>query len=91
VIALASPISHIDRKDPPVLLIHGERDATVPVEQSRRFHAALQTQGVPSQLKLIPGVDHSFVGATLEATRAASLTALDETFAFIDATIGSRP
>jgi dipeptidyl aminopeptidase/acylaminoacyl peptidase len=82
---------HIDRNDPPVLLIHGERDATVPVEQSRQFHAALQAQGVRSMLTVIPAVDHSFIGATLDVTRAASLTALEETFAFIDATVGGRP
>ena len=90
VVALASPRSHIDRKDPPVLLIHGERDATVSVEQSRQFHAALQAQGVRSTLQVIPDVDHSFIGATPASTRAASLAALEQTFAFIDATIGSR-
>jgi acetyl esterase/lipase len=90
VIALASPISHLDRNDPPALLIHGDRDTTVAVEQSRQFHAALQTHGVRSTLQVIADVDHSFIGATPATTRAASLAALEATFAFIDSTIGGR-
>jgi len=39
--ALASPITHIDAGDPPVLIIHGDADKTVPVELSRVFHEAL--------------------------------------------------
>lgn len=89
-VRMASPIAFVDSKDPPALLIHGRRDAVVAVEQSVRFNAALQAKGVPSTLKIIEGVDHSFIGATPEATRSASLEALNATFEFIDATIGGR-
>jgi hypothetical protein len=40
---------------------------------------------------MIPSVDHSFIGATPEATRNASLLALRRTFEFIDATFKSGP
>jgi len=36
----------------------------------------------------IPGVDHSFIGSTPEATRAASLLALQKTFGFIGRILG---
>jgi acetyl esterase/lipase len=86
-IALASAIRHIDRNDPPFLLIHGALDKTVAPSQSENFHAALQASAVKSQLLVLPNVDHSFVGNTAELTRAASLRALHATIDFFDATL----
>ena len=86
-IRLASAIRHVDSSDPPFLLIHGTRDQTVPVAQSRDFHAALESHGVKSRLLLIEDVDHSFIGATPEATRVASLRALRATRDFFDCTL----
>lgn len=86
-IALASAVRHIDRNDPPSLLIHGELDTTVAVSQSQNFHAALQSAGVKSQLMVLPDVDHSFVGNTAELTRTASLRALTATIDFFDSTL----
>jgi len=90
-VALASPIRHIDRADPPFLLIHGALDQTVAVSQSERFHAALLAHGVKSQLVVLPEVDHSFVGRTTELTRSASLRALRATIEFFDATLHKEP
>lgn len=90
VVRMASPIAFVDAKDPPTLLIHGRRDAVVPVDQSISFDAALRSKGVQSTLKIIEGVDHSFIGSTPQHTRDASLDALNSTFDFIDATIGDR-
>ncbi len=41
----ASAISYIDSKDPPVLMIHGVNDHTVPIDQSRAYLAALRARG----------------------------------------------
>jgi acetyl esterase/lipase len=90
-VRIASPVRYLDSQDPPFLLIHGEADQTVDVSQSRNFHAALQAAHVPGELLVIPGVDHSFVGATAEITHAAAIQALHRTFAFFDATVGARP
>jgi acetyl esterase/lipase len=89
-LAAASATTYLDAKDPPALLIHGELDKVVPVQQSRSFSAALQAKAVPVKLSVIPGVDHSFVGATPEATRTASLMALSQSIAFIEATLGGK-
>jgi acetyl esterase/lipase len=86
-VALASAIRHIDRNDPPFLLIHGALDKTVAVSQSEKFHAALQASAVKSQLIVLPDVDHSFVGNTPELTRDASLRALHATIDFFDGTL----
>lgn len=80
-----SPVSYIDAKSPPFLLIHGENDKTVPVAQSHEGEAALRKAGVPVEAIYIPGVDHSFIGATPADTRAATLKAVNATFDFFHA------
>jgi acetyl esterase/lipase len=55
---LASPVTHVDRSDPPFLIIHGDADPTVPHEQSKLLHAALRKEGVESELVLLPGAGH---------------------------------
>ena len=41
----ASPISHIDQNTAKFLLIHGEKDTTVPITQTYRFASTLQNAG----------------------------------------------
>lgn len=83
-IAAASPASHVDAKDPPMLLIHGVGDKVVPMSQSQELAARLKRARVPVTLEVIPDVGHSWIGADAAATRAASLRALDLTFRFFD-------
>lgn len=80
--APASPVTYIDRSDPPFLLIHGEADQTVPVAQSHLAEARFKAAGVSVESIYIPGVDHSFIGKTPAETRAASLRAINATFDF---------
>ena len=87
---LASPVTHLDKGDPPVLLIHGDLDKVVPAAQSQRFRDALLAKNIPTKFIQIEGVGHSFIGADMESTRRASLRALEATFEFIDATMSKR-
>lgn len=80
--AVASPVTYIDAKDPPMLLIHGTEDKTVPVAQSHLAEERLKAAGVHVESMYIPGVDHSFIGATPVQTRAATLKAVNATFDF---------
>ncbi|MEY4721298.1 MAG: hypothetical protein RIQ46_1023 [Pseudomonadota bacterium] len=80
--ATASPVTWIDAGDPPFLLIHGTEDKVVPIEQSRIGEARLRAAGVPVETIYIAGVDHSFIGATPEQTREATLRATNATFDF---------
>ena len=89
-VAAAGAITYVDARNPPVLMIHGVNDHTVPIAQSRSYLAALRAKGVKAELLELPGVDHSFIGATPEETRAASLRALNRSLEFIDATL-KRP
>lgn len=56
----ASPVTHASAGDPPMLLLHGTADATVPVRQSELLAAALKQAGVPHELVIVPGAPHSF-------------------------------
>ena len=56
--AASSPISHVSGSAPPVLLIHGDVDRTVPYQQSVAMEAALRAVNVPVTLLRIPGGDH---------------------------------
>jgi acetyl esterase/lipase len=85
-----SPIAYVSEMTPPMLMIAGSDDHTVPPAQSKDFYAALQAKHVPSALMIIPGVDHSFIGKTPDATRDASKAALARTVDFIDNIIGDR-
>ena len=58
---------HLDPSDPPVFIGHAEGEV-VPVGQSRRFAAALQTAGIPVELAIVPGTEHS-IGILDEALR----------------------
>jgi acetyl esterase/lipase len=89
-IAAVSPISYIDVNDPPSLLIHGEKDAVVDVSQSRAAEARLKAAGVPVESIYIPGVDHSFIGATYADTKAATLQATNATFDFFHKTLKAK-
>jgi dienelactone hydrolase len=55
-----SPIHLAARIEAPVLLIHGEKDHLLPVEQAERLYAALQSKGKKSELLIIPRGEHGF-------------------------------
>jgi len=89
-VALASPIAHVDRNDPPMLLIAGTADQTVPPDQSRTMADALERAGVAHELILIPDVNHSFIGKTPAQTRDATRKAIAATFGFFDHQLKGR-
>jgi acetyl esterase/lipase len=55
-----SPITYLDAKDPPMLLVHGTADKTVPLSQSETFLRIAKRQGAPCALEVIPDAPHTF-------------------------------
>ena len=52
---LASPVAHLDKQDPPLLLLHGDADPQMPPEQSVEFQKAYQSK---VRLITLPGSKH---------------------------------
>jgi dienelactone hydrolase len=44
----------------PTLILHGDADATVPVEEAYRLQKLLEKKGVPYEIKIYPGAGHGF-------------------------------
>lgn len=55
---LASPVAHLDKDDPPLLLIHGDADPQMPPEQSRELAKAYEDMGLAVKLITLPGSRH---------------------------------
>ncbi|NBQ59169.1 MAG: alpha/beta hydrolase [Opitutaceae bacterium] len=60
VFALASPVSHVAKNAPPVLIIHGLIDGTVDIGQSWSLAGALVRKGVEHEFILVEGAGHTF-------------------------------
>jgi acetyl esterase/lipase len=54
----ASALCQVTPDDPPFLIMHGDADPQVPLEQSEKLHAALRRAGVPSHLEILKGAGH---------------------------------
>ena len=55
-----SPLSHLNKNDPPVLIIHGEDDTIVEVQHSRVLSEALAKLEIEHELEIIQGAGHGF-------------------------------
>jgi dipeptidyl aminopeptidase/acylaminoacyl peptidase len=55
---LASPVFHVDKRDPPLLLLHGDQDPQMPVNQALELAGAYQKIKVPVQLEIVHGAAH---------------------------------
>jgi acetyl esterase/lipase len=55
-----SPVYHVSSDDPPTLIIHGDKDALVPLQQSQIIIDRLKSAGVPCELVVKPGLGHGW-------------------------------
>jgi acetyl esterase/lipase len=54
----ASPVSYVDKGDPPFLIIHGEKDELVSTKQSQLLSAWLSVAGVKNELIIVKDAPH---------------------------------
>lgn len=54
----ASPITYIDKNDPPFIIFHGEKDNIVSNKQSKLFSAWLSHFGVKNELTIVKDAPH---------------------------------
>ena len=55
---LASPVFHVDRNDPPALLLHGDQDTQMPLNQVYELQWAYEQVGRRVETVILHGVDH---------------------------------
>jgi acetyl esterase/lipase len=55
-----SPINHVSPDDPPTLIIHGDADKLVPIQQAEIIIAKLKQAGVPAELVVKKGAGHGW-------------------------------
>jgi dipeptidyl aminopeptidase/acylaminoacyl peptidase len=67
-----SPLLQVTADDPPILLIHGDKDELVPISNSQTIFDALKKSNVKTDFITIPGAGHGFRGD--DAKRARQLT-----------------
>lgn len=73
-LAEQSPARHAGAVRAPILLIHGDKDTVVPIEQSRRMADVLKTAGKPHEFVVLEGENHYLTKA---ANRTRMLEALE--------------
>ena len=56
----ASPVTYVDKNDPPILILHGTADKTVDIGQSKLFAAKLKEAGARHELVIVEGAPHTF-------------------------------
>jgi len=61
--AVGSPTTYATADDPPFLIIHGDKDPTVPVDQGQRMYDALIKAGVKATLVIVKNGDHALTAA----------------------------
>jgi acetyl esterase/lipase len=59
----ANPIEYVTKDDPPFLIMHGDKDMSVPVHQSELLYDALKKAGVTAKLYVVKGAGHGLKGA----------------------------
>jgi len=55
-----SPVYSVSSDDPPVFIIHGDADPTVPLQQSQTIIAKFKEAGVPNNFIIKKGAKHNF-------------------------------
>ncbi|HHV62282.1 MAG TPA: alpha/beta fold hydrolase [Firmicutes bacterium] len=59
-LAEAKPYEEIKKVKAPVLIVHGDADATVPVSHSQIFERAIREVGGKVEVYILPGADHTY-------------------------------
>jgi acetyl esterase/lipase len=54
----ASPVTYVDKNDPPFFIVNGEKDESVPFQQSVLLKSSLDLAGVKSELTIVKEAPH---------------------------------
>jgi len=74
----ANPIRYIGPRTPPFLIVHGDADDTVILNQSQYLYRALRVPGLEATFHIVEGAGHGFRGAS--QAQLAEIDALVDAF-----------
>ena len=83
---LASPVTHVDRSDPPLLLLHGDQDPQMPINQSHELEGMYESLGLDVFFDVVHGAVH---GDGDREPRFFSPARIERAVAFLKRTLGS--
>jgi acetyl esterase/lipase len=66
-----APINHVSSDDAPTLIIHGDADKLVPIQQAKIFLEKLKDAGVETKLVVKPGAGHGWPNMLQDTTTIA--------------------
>ena len=55
-----APATHVSKGDPPTLIIHGDADRLVPIQQAHWIMPKFKEAGIEAELLVMPGKDHGW-------------------------------
>ncbi len=64
-----SPINHVTADDAPTLIIHGDKDVLVPIQQAEIIIAKFKEVGVPAELRVKKGAGHGWADMAKDMPR----------------------
>jgi acetyl esterase/lipase len=73
-----SPLLHVTPDDAPTLLVHGDKDDLVKLDNSERILEAFKKEKVPCELIVIEGAGHGFAGIDGERAETALVEWFDK-------------
>lgn len=77
---LASPVFYVEASDPPLLLLHGDQDPQVPINQAHELEGRYEALGLPVEFEVVHGAPHGGEVFHDEARTAIVLSFLDRCF-----------
>lgn len=67
------PLLNISPSFPPTFIVHGTEDTMVPISLSKALFSALQSEGVKSEMREVPGEEHTFAAKMAVGSRTWEL------------------
>ena len=71
ILRATSPAQHITKDTPPCMIIHGDKDELVPIQQATLFLDKLKAAGVEGELVVKEGAGHGWGNAEVDIERMA--------------------
>jgi dienelactone hydrolase len=62
----------------PTLILHGDADPTVPIEEAHHLQQILEKKNIPYEMQIYPGAGHGFTGDTWQDARRRTLAFLQK-------------